>query len=144
MQLYLVKFAFSKEAPINYFLLDEQKHNDWCLADSGTEGYACFETIWSGDIEAIYTALIDINKINYFEPRKHPKTNEPSFMDLCVSEKIDPTDINKYIKKWHTADGTSDSIQEFLGMSENEYNLWLEQPGILPYLIEFHKREKES
>ena len=52
MDYYLVKFAFAPTDLPHYFLLDEQKYDDWCMADSGTEGYAVFEVVWKGPIES--------------------------------------------------------------------------------------------
>lgn len=52
MEYFLVRFACFPEDEVKVFLLDENKHDDWCQCEP-QQGYACFETVWHGKIEGI-------------------------------------------------------------------------------------------
>ena len=48
-------------------------------------------------------------------------------------------EIDDYIEMWHESD-TTDSIFEFLGMTEDEYFLWLENDFYLKYIVTAHQK----
>ena len=51
-----------------------------------------------------------------------------------------PEDIDDYIDTWHAKTQTNE-IYEFLGMSRQEYSLWVQDPDALP-LIALSRREQ--
>lgn len=42
-------------------------------------------------------------------------------------------DIDDYVDAWHTGSG-DEPIYQFLGLSPDEYSLWLGNPQTLPYI----------
>jgi hypothetical protein len=69
MDVYIVRFAcFPGDEPKN-FILDDTKYDDWITAEP-PQGYACFERVWHGDIEAVYTALNDLRELCTHTPRQ--------------------------------------------------------------------------
>jgi len=65
----------------------------------------------------------------------------PTFMDLYLNGTVSPEDIDDYVDKWHTSAGTGE-IYEFLGMSEQEYSLWLRDPDALPHIARARREGK--
>ena len=49
-------------------------------------------------------------------------------------------EIDDYIKKWHDSD-TDCSVFEYLGMTEEEYFLWVENDFYLKYIISAHEKD---
>lgn len=50
-------------------------------------------------------------------------------------------EIDDYVEKWHDTD-TDISIYEFLGMTEEEYLLWVENDFYLKYIVSAHEQNK--
>lgn len=50
-------------------------------------------------------------------------------------------EIDDYIEQWHISDSEL-SVFEYLGMSEEEYFLWLENDFYLKYIIAAHEQNK--
>lgn len=48
-----------------------------------------------------------------------------------LSKQSTPVDIDDYIEKWHTSD-TGLSLHEFLGMTWDEYKVWIEKNELPP------------
>lgn len=48
--------------------------------------------------------------------------------------------IDDYIEKWHDSD-TDCSVFEYLGMTEEEYFLWVENDFYLKYIISAHEKD---
>ncbi len=63
--------------------------------------------------------------------------NFKSFIDQCIDQDLDlfnsdPLDlIDDFISQWHTGEGESISLIKYLGMSEEEYNIWIHNPKYL-------------
>ena len=49
-------------------------------------------------------------------------------------------EIDDYIEKWHDSD-TDCSVFEYLGMTEEEYFLWVENDFFLKYIISAHEKD---
>lgn len=49
---------------------------------------------------------------------------ERNFIDACLYEDTDLDGLDQYVEYWHTHD-TKNSLREFLGMTEYEYEEWL-------------------
>lgn len=49
-------------------------------------------------------------------------------------------EIDDYIEKWHDSD-TDCSVFEYLGMTEEEYLLWVENDFYLKYIILAHEKD---
>ncbi|MGF9715241.1 hypothetical protein [Paenibacillus naphthalenovorans] len=52
------------------------------------------------------------------------------FMDACMSGDAMADEIENYIEEWHESD-SEETIYDFLGMTEEEYGLWVENESIL-------------
>ncbi|WP_155591868.1 hypothetical protein [Lysinibacillus cavernae] len=61
------------------------------------------------------------------------------FIDACLTGDVLLEDIEDYIDEWHESD-SDEEIYEFLGMSLEEYGLYVENDYILKTII--HCREK--
>lgn len=53
---------------------------------------------------------------------------------MCLSGEALSEEIYDYIARWHRADTTME-VNEYLGMTDDEYLLWLEKPEMLNYII---------
>jgi hypothetical protein len=54
-----------------------------------------------------------------------------TFMDRYLADEVAPEAIDDFVEAWHT--GTSPlPLSEYLGMSQEEYALWLLHPDALP------------
>ena len=58
-----------------------------------------------------------------------------TFIDLCISGDAFIDEIDDFIDKWHNGDGEDLELHEFLGMSDEEYSLWLACPSQLATII---------
>ena len=53
------------------------------------------------------------------------RNNETTFIEKCMNNQETPENIDAYIEQWHNSQSNK-SLSEFLGMTENEYALYLE------------------
>ena len=66
-----------------------------------------------------------------------------TFMDLLMDGEVLSQDIDDFVDAWH--DGAEDDasssmeLSKFLGMTEDEYRLWVEQPESLKYIAAARK-----
>jgi hypothetical protein len=55
-------------------------------------------------------------------------------------------DIDNFVDAWHAAPDDSKraslSLEEFLGMSADEYRLWVERPGSLRFIAAAHRHKR--
>ena len=72
-----------------------------------------------------------------------PTGSKPTFMDLLLSGEVLAGDIDDFVDAWHEApDGStiaSLSLAEYLGMTDDEYQLWVEHPDSLRFIAAAHK-----
>lgn len=61
-----------------------------------------------------------------------------TFIDLCLLGERFIDEIDDFIDEWHNSDNKQ-SLSEFLGMTNEEYALWVEKPEILSYIIHARK-----
>lgn len=60
------------------------------------------------------------------------------FLYQCLEGKVDPEDIDNFIDDWH--DGNSEEeLYEFLGLSRDEYALYIEKPNALSHIVMLHR-----
>jgi hypothetical protein len=60
--------------------------------------------------------------------------NGPSFMELVVDGRRLPTEIDDFVNAWHHG-GDSRQLHEFLGMTPEEYDLWVRSADFLDLII---------
>lgn len=61
-----------------------------------------------------------------------------SFIELCVGGEVSPSDIDRFVREWHESD-SDESLAEYLGMTIEEYALWVETPNALQNIIAARK-----
>lgn len=61
-----------------------------------------------------------------------------SFVEKCVRGEVLPNEVDDYVDTWHNSDSEF-SLREFLGMTIKEYNLWIKDSSVLPYIVSAHK-----
>lgn len=60
-----------------------------------------------------------------------------TFLKLVLAGQAQREDIDDFVDRWHEGDAAC-SLAEFLGMSDDEYALWVEQPGTLDLILQAH------
>lgn len=57
-----------------------------------------------------------------------------TFIDSCLAGDASPEDIDDWIDRWHSSE-TGDSLNTFLGFTQDEGALFVERPGSLRSII---------
>ncbi|HVC54791.1 MAG TPA: hypothetical protein VND95_02490 [Stellaceae bacterium] len=57
-----------------------------------------------------------------------------NFVDLCLAGNVLLEEIDDFVDHWHEAPEGAE-LHDYLGMTEEEYSLWLRVPDSLPYII---------
>ena len=60
-----------------------------------------------------------------------------TFLDVVLAGDARADDIDDFVDRWHDGDATC-SLAEFLGMSHDEYALWVEKPASLRLILQAH------
>lgn len=69
------------------------------------------------------------------------ETGSGTFVDLCGRGDASPDQIDDFIDLWHE-DGSGLGLHDFLGMTWEEYSAWVVNPGLLPRIIDAHRKGK--
>jgi hypothetical protein len=69
-----------------------------------------------------------------------------AYMELLLRGEILMQDIDDFIDAWHDAPegsaASSMSLAEYLGMAEDEYQLWVEHPSSLRFIAAAHRAKE--
>jgi len=65
----------------------------------------------------------------------------PKFLDLYLEGKVKSEDIDDFIDRWHEAPGGRE-LHDYLGMTKQEYALWLRRPDALPDIVKDRRESK--
>ncbi|OQX23479.1 MAG: hypothetical protein BWK80_25845 [Desulfobacteraceae bacterium IS3] len=57
-----------------------------------------------------------------------------TFIHLCTNGYLLTDDIDDYVDMWHESD-KDEELYDFLGMSRQEYRLWVHDPDMLDHII---------
>lgn len=60
-----------------------------------------------------------------------------TFLDLVLAGDARQDDIDDFVDRWHDGDASC-SLAAFLGMSDDEYALWVEKPSSLSLILQAH------
>jgi hypothetical protein len=75
--------------------------------------------------------------------RRTVEESPPTYMDLLLMGKAFLDDIDDFVDEWHSAPegsvAASRSLHEFLGMTWDEYRLWVEHPESLRFIVAAHR-----
>ena len=63
------------------------------------------------------------------------------FINLCLAGKTLPEEIDEFVDAWH-ADPEGGELHDYLGMTEEEYSLWLLVPDALLCILKA-RRDRE-
>ncbi len=67
--------------------------------------------------------------------------SDKTFIAKCVHDEALLTEIDDYIDKWHETEPEAEPLHDFLGMSWEEYAMWVAEPEILPYIVTAHSQK---
>jgi hypothetical protein len=61
-------------------------------------------------------------------------SKRPTFIDQCLAGEVLLEEIDDFVDRWH-ANPEGTELYDYLGMTENEYSLWLRVPDALAYVV---------
>jgi hypothetical protein len=64
-----------------------------------------------------------------------------NFVEKCLSREVGYDDIDDFIDQWHQAP-QGKSVYDFLGMTRQEYALWVTEASVLPTIISIRAQNK--
>lgn len=67
-------------------------------------------------------------------------SSERTFLDLRLAGDARPDEIDDFVDQWHEAPGGR-PLHEHLGMTGEEYSLWLRVPDALAFIVEARRAE---
>ncbi|MFF5802023.1 hypothetical protein [Streptomyces sp. NPDC012746] len=62
-----------------------------------------------------------------------------TFVEDALAGDAGIDDIDSYVDAWHDAEDSDLELHEFLGMTWDEYRLWVEKPKSLRYILSAHR-----
>ncbi|OXR40144.1 hypothetical protein B7C42_07768 [Nocardia cerradoensis] len=62
-----------------------------------------------------------------------------TFVDAVLAGHALVEDIDDWADRWHDAGGLGIDLHEYLGMSWDEYALWVEQPDSIRFIVAAHR-----
>jgi hypothetical protein len=65
---------------------------------------------------------------------------DEKFIDLCLSGDVLTEEIDDFVDKWHESD-SDESLEDFLGLTAREYELWVKNPKFLDYIVYLRKNK---
>ncbi|MEU7660859.1 hypothetical protein [Streptomyces lincolnensis] len=65
--------------------------------------------------------------------------SKASFVDDALIGVAGIDDVDSYVDAWHDEDDTDLELHEWLGMTWDEYRLWVEKPSTLRYIVAAHR-----
>jgi hypothetical protein len=67
------------------------------------------------------------------------KARPPTFLELYARGEVSTEEIDDFIERWHEGKEPSaglTSLHEFLGLTEEEYAGWVQDPASLPGILD--------
>lgn len=68
-------------------------------------------------------------------------SSQGTFIDLCLGGKVLLDEIDDFIDQWHETP-TGHELHDYLGLTKEEYSLWLRVPDALPYIVKARRENK--
>jgi len=68
-------------------------------------------------------------------------SQQQTFIERCLAGEAAIEEIDDFFDVWH-ADSDGGALHDFLGMTEEEYSLWLRAPDALPCILKA-RRDRE-
>jgi hypothetical protein len=63
-----------------------------------------------------------------------------SFIDKCICGDAFLDEIDDYIDSWHDDASENIELHEYLGMTVQEYSLWMTTPSILAFIVDARRQ----
>jgi hypothetical protein len=63
------------------------------------------------------------------------------FLDMAMNGEVLADEIDDFVSKWHASDG-GEELHEFLGMTWQEYSLWVTSPEYLSLILAARHRHQ--
>lgn len=70
------------------------------------------------------------------------KSHQKSFVELCLEGDALMDEIDDYVAEWHRSSSKLSDIHQFLGMTRDEYALWVSEPDSLAYIVAAHRQNR--
>ena len=67
--------------------------------------------------------------------------DEAKFADLCLKGEACADEIDDFVDRWHES-AADVPLHEFLGLSRDEYALWVERPDSLTFILDARKHDQ--
>lgn len=64
--------------------------------------------------------------------------SDSSFVSKCLNGEVLLDEIDDFIDEWHSGDSI-EPLHSFLGMTQDEYRLWVDDPSALKYILSAHR-----
>jgi hypothetical protein len=62
-------------------------------------------------------------------------SSQSTFIELALRGEVVQDEIDDFVDEWHDDEQDDRALHEFLGMTQQEYELWVEQPGSLRLIL---------
>lgn len=66
-----------------------------------------------------------------------------NFVAACLQGHALLEDIDDYVESWHENAKDPTPLHRFLGMSRSEFELWVADPDVLPFVVEAHRAGRD-
>ena len=66
-----------------------------------------------------------------------------SFVELCLQGECLPEEIDDYVDTWHEHESNV-PLHKFLGMTREEYSLWVTEPSARYFILGAHRTGKDA
>ncbi|EPM66642.1 hypothetical protein A584_24832 [Pseudomonas syringae pv. theae ICMP 3923] len=64
-----------------------------------------------------------------------------SFVERCLEGSVQEEEIEQFVEDWHEGrEGADMELHEYLGMSWDEYQIWVTTPSVLSVVLAAKKR----
>jgi hypothetical protein len=63
------------------------------------------------------------------------------FIELCIRGEALLEDIDDFVDEWHES-SVEEPLHKFLGMTKDEYSLWVADPDVLPSIVVAHREHR--
>lgn len=65
-----------------------------------------------------------------------------NFIDLCLSGNALLEEVDDYVGSWHSSDSSLE-LYKYLGMTKQEYSLWVADASVLPFIVTARHRKTD-
>lgn len=89
-------------------------------------------------------AMIQILKMEEYQQKQQATAKPRTFLDLVIAGEKTVEDIEDAIDEWHNNSSTTLPLHEYLGLTEAEYEAWVQNDHVLPIIVDSIKSRMTS